>query len=91
MSVHVKVEIYTKSHCPYCVRAIKLLEEKQVAFHEISVDNHPEKRAEMEKRSNGRHTLPQIFIGHHHIGGCDDLYALEEEGKLDDLLSGEFD
>jgi glutaredoxin 3 len=83
MNVH--VEIFTKSTCPYCVRAKKLLEEKEIAFHEISLEQHPERRAEMEKRS-GRHTVPQIFIGDVHVGGCDDLYALEEAGKLDELL-----
>lgn len=82
------VEIYTTTHCPYCIRAKKLLTDKEVAFHEISLDLHPERRAEMEKRS-GRYTVPQIFIGHYHVGGCDDLYALEEEDKLDALLSGE--
>lgn len=78
--------MYVKHGCPYCERAKQLLTEKEVTFQEIFIDDHPERRAEMEKRS-GRHTVPQIFIGTHHVGGCDNLYELEAEDKLDNLLS----
>ena len=79
------VTIYTKPYCPYCVRAVSLLEEKGVAFTEIEAAFDPEKRQEMMKRS-GRATFPQIFVGDRHIGGCDDMMALDREGKLDPLL-----
>jgi glutaredoxin 3 len=79
------VTMYTTSWCPYCSRARSLLERKGVAFQEIDVEASPEKRAEMQTRS-GRRTVPQIFIGDHHVGGCDDLHALEQAGKLDALL-----
>ncbi|MCW5588543.1 MAG: glutaredoxin 3 [Legionellales bacterium] len=81
-----EIIIYTKSTCPYCIRARQLLQQKNATFTEISVDNDPEKRREMEQLSN-RHTVPQIFINQQHIGGCDDLYALDSEGKLDELLA----
>jgi glutaredoxin 3 len=77
--------MYTTGWCPYCGRARKLLETKGVAFEDINVESQPEKRAEMQARS-GRRTVPQIFIGDQHVGGCDDLYALEDAGKLDALL-----
>ena len=79
------VVMYTTGWCPYCSRARKLLESKGVAFEEFDVESQPEKRAEMQARS-GRRTVPQIFIGDHHVGGSDDLHALEEAGKLDALL-----
>lgn len=79
------VTIYTKPFCPYCIRAVSLLEEKGVEFTEIEAAFDPEKKAEMVQRS-GRMTFPQIFIGDRHIGGCDDMMALEREGKLDPLL-----
>jgi glutaredoxin 3 len=79
------VVMYTTSWCPYCERARKLLGAKNVAIQEIDVESAPEKRAEMRNRS-GRTSVPQIFIGDHHVGGSDDLQALEEEGKLDGLL-----
>ena len=79
------VVMYTTSWCPYCSRARRLLEAKNVAFEEIDIDSAPEKRAEMQNRS-GRRTVPQIFIGDHHVGGSDDLLALEEAGQLDGLL-----
>lgn len=79
------VTIYTTRYCPYCIRAKHLLEQKQVAYQEIAVDGNPERRAEMERRS-GRHTVPQIWIGDRHIGGCDELWALERQGELDRLL-----
>jgi glutaredoxin 3 len=79
------VVMYTTDWCPYCSRARRLLEAKNVPFEEIDIDSAPDKRAEMQNRS-GRRTVPQIFIGDHHVGGSDDLHALEEEGKLDGLL-----
>lgn len=82
-----QVTIYTKPFCPYCVRAVSLLEKKGVAFTEIEAAFDPEKRQEMMRRSNGRATFPQIFIGEAHIGGCDDMMALERDGKLDPLLA----
>ena len=79
------VVMYTTGWCPYCGRARKLLAGKNVTISEIDVESAPEKRAEMRTRS-GRTSVPQIFIGDHHVGGSDDLLALEEEGKLDSLL-----
>ncbi|HEY9216988.1 MAG TPA: glutaredoxin 3 [Phenylobacterium sp.] len=80
------VTIYTKPYCPYCVRAISLLEKKGIAFIEIEAAFDPAKRQEMIQRS-GRMTFPQIFIGERHIGGCDDMMALERAGELDQLLA----
>ncbi|WP_166422337.1 glutaredoxin 3 [Paraglaciecola sp. 20A4] len=82
-----KVEIYTKGHCPYCHRAKALLEQKGVQYTEFKVDVQPELRAEMIKRANGGSTVPQIFIADQHVGGCDDMFALESQNKLDTLLS----
>ena len=82
-----EVTIYTKPYCPYCIRAVSLLEKKGVAFQEIKASSDPEKRQEMVQRANGRATFPQIFIGERHIGGCDDMMALEYDGKLDALLA----
>ena len=79
------VVMYTTGWCPYCARARKLLAAKQVSFEEIDVESRPEKRAEMQTRS-GRRTVPQIFIGDRHVGGSDDLAALEGAGELDALL-----
>jgi glutaredoxin 3 len=81
------IEIYTKTFCPYCWRAKALLEEKGVEYREISVDFGGEIRQQMIQRANGRTTVPQIFIREHHVGGCDDLFALERAGHLDDLIS----
>lgn len=80
------VTIYTKPYCPYCIRALDLLEKKGVEFTEIEAAFDPEKRQEMNQRS-GRNTFPQIFIGERHIGGCDDMMALERAGQLDALLN----
>ena len=80
------VTIYTKPYCPYCIRAVDLLEQKGVPFTEIVAAFDPEKRAEMVQRSGGRATYPQIFVGDRHIGGCDEMMALDREGKLDPLL-----
>ncbi|HEU5137631.1 MAG TPA: glutaredoxin 3 [Steroidobacteraceae bacterium] len=79
------VVMYTTSWCPYCERARRLLAAKDVTVEEIDVESAPEKRAEMRNRS-GRSSVPQIFIGDQHVGGSDDLHALEEAGKLDALL-----
>ena len=81
-----QVTIYTKPFCPYCTRALALLGEKGVEFTEIEAAFDPKKKAEMVQRSGGRMTFPQIFIGDRHIGGCDDLYALDDRGQLDPLL-----
>jgi glutaredoxin 3 len=81
------IEIYTKTFCPYCWRAKALLDEKGVEYREISVDFGGEIRQQMIQRANGRTTVPQIFIREHHVGGCDDLFALERAGRLDDLIS----
>jgi glutaredoxin 3 len=80
-----KVVIYTTGWCPYCTRARELLDSKGVAFEEIDVDARPEARTEMMARS-GRRTVPQIFIGETHVGGCDDLHELDASGRLDTLL-----
>lgn len=82
------VEIYTTAFCPYCGWAKELLNKKGVAFKEIDVGGNLALRAEMSARADGRTTVPQIFIGPNHVGGCDDLYALEEAGQLDPLLNG---
>ncbi|MFN2308716.1 MAG: glutaredoxin 3 [Gammaproteobacteria bacterium] len=83
-----EVVMYSSGFCPYCVRARGLLEHKGVRYTEIRVDLEPGLYQEMHQRS-GRSTVPQIFIGSHHVGGCDDLYALERQGDLDPLLNTE--
>jgi len=80
------VLIYTTAWCPYCIRAKALLDRKGVPYEEIGVDGKPDLRAEMSRKA-GRTSVPQIWIGSTHVGGCDDLYALERAGKLDALLS----
>lgn len=80
------VQIYTKPSCPYCVRAKALLDFKGVSYHEHNVGDDPIKRAELMKISNCSRTVPQIFINGHHVGGCDDIHALDAAGKLDQLL-----
>lgn len=82
------IVIYATLLCPYCHRAKALLRKKGVNFTEIDVGMDAEKRAEMTKRAHGRYTVPQIFVGEKHVGGCDELYALDDAGKLDSLLSG---
>lgn len=82
-----KVEIYTKLMCGFCTRAKKLLEMKRVDYDEYSVDLGGPKKAEMVERAGGRMTVPQIFINGRHVGGCDELMALEYQGKLDELLA----
>lgn len=81
------VEIYVKAFCPYCWRAKHLLDAKGIEYREIAVDYGGEERQQMIQRANGRTTVPQIFIGDEHIGGCDDLMALERAGKLDELIT----
>ena len=81
------VRIYTTPFCPYCARAKSLLTKKSVAFEEIDVYMDPNARQEMEANTDGARTVPQIFIGDTHVGGCDDLHALEKAGKLDKLLA----
>ncbi len=80
-----EVIVYSKEVCPYCVKAKNLLQRKGVSYTEIKINTDAQKE-EMIKKSGGRMTVPQIFIGETHVGGCDDLYALEASGKLDDLL-----
>jgi glutaredoxin 3 len=79
--------IYTKASCPYCIAAKDLLRRKGVAFEEIDVTGRPAEQQAMSVKANGRRTVPQIFIGSTHVGGCDELYDLEAEGKLDPLLA----
>ena len=81
------IEIYTKTFCPYCWRAKHLLDEKGVEYKEIAVDYGGTVREQMIERANGRTTVPQIFIGDRHIGGCDDLFELERAGRLDELIA----
>ena len=82
-----RVEIYTKAFCSYCSRAKWLLEEKGADYEEFDITFGGDKRAEMLERANGRTTVPQIFIDGRHVGGSDDLYALDREGQLDPLLA----
>ena len=82
------VEIYTTPICPYCHAAKRLLDRKGVAYTEIDVSRDPASRAAMMQRAAGRRTVPQIFIGSTHVGGSDDLHALDHAGKLDPLLAG---
>lgn len=81
-----KVEIYTWSRCPFCIRAKGLLDQKGVEYTEYCIDGDEDARDEMRSRANGKSSLPQIFIDDRHIGGCDDLYALESRGELEALL-----
>jgi len=81
------VEIYTKAFCSYCARAKRLLDEKGADYEEFDITFGGDKRAEMLQRANGRTTVPQIFIDDHHVGGSDDLFALDRDGGLDPLLS----
>jgi glutaredoxin 3 len=81
------IDVYTIRYCPYCQDAKELLSRKGVSFREIDVTANRDSRKEMIARANGRSTYPQIFIGATHVGGCDDLYALDADGKLDPLLA----
>jgi len=80
------IEIYTWSMCPFCIRAKALLDKKDVDYEEYCIDGDEDARDEMSERANGRRSLPQIFINDQHVGGCDDLYTLNAQGKLDELL-----
>jgi glutaredoxin 3 len=80
------VKIYTAGHCPYCHRAKELLRAKGVAFEEVDLTGQPRERDQLCALAGGRNTVPQIFIGEAHIGGCDDLHCLDRDGKLDQLL-----
>lgn len=81
-----KVEIYTWTYCPFCIRAKGLLERKGVEYIEHNLDGDDEGREKMAERANGKRSLPQIFIDDRHVGGCDDLHDLEADGKLDPML-----
>ena len=83
---HADIIVYSTQFCPYCVQAKSLLNSKKVSFTEIDIDQQPDQYSEMVKKSGGVTSVPQIFIGDHHVGGCDDLYALEAQGGLDKLL-----
>jgi glutaredoxin 3 len=82
-----KVEIYTWRMCPFCIRAKQLLKAKGVEYTEYSIDGDEAARSQMAQRANGRRSVPQIFINDQHIGGCDDIHALEKKGQLDPLLA----
>lgn len=82
------VTLYTTPICPFCIAAKRLLDSKGVEYIDFDVMSQPELRAEMMQRANGRHTVPQIFVGETHVGGCDELHQLERNGKLDPLLAG---
>ena len=84
-----KVIMYATQWCPYCQAARRLLKAKGVSFTEIDVNDDPRRRAEMMQKAGGRHTVPQIFINGRHVGGFDDLSALERRGRLDPLLAGQ--
>lgn len=86
MSETPDIVIYSTGWCPYCERARALLERKGAAFREVKVDEDPAERATMLARSGGRRSVPQIFIGERHVGGFDELYALEKAGELDALI-----
>lgn len=81
------VEIYLWTTCPFCIRAKRLLDHKGVKYTEYVLDGDEPGRAKMAERANGRRSVPQIFINNHHVGGCDDIHALDQEGKLDELLA----
>jgi glutaredoxin 3 len=82
-----KVTIYSTNVCPYCVKAKILLDKKKANYTEINVEGDDELREKMIQKAGGRRTVPQIFIGDYHVGGCDDLYALDAKGDLDNLLA----
>ena len=86
MSVTLKVEIYTGAACGYCMRALHLLDSKNITYEQIDVSTNSARRADMRSRSGGRHTVPQIFIDNEHIGDCEELLRLENAGHLDRLL-----
>lgn len=81
-----KVIIYTTNTCPYCVRAKSLFKRKEIPYEEVNVENDESLRDAMIAKAGGRRTVPQIFIGDYHVGGCDDLYELENQGKIDSIM-----
>lgn len=81
-----KIEIYSSDRCPYCVKAKVLLDKKNAQYEEINVTDDEQARKDLLAKANGMRTVPQIFIDDKHIGGCDDLYALDQKGELDPLL-----
>jgi glutaredoxin 3 len=81
------VEIYTWRSCPFCIRAKRLLDQKGIEYTEYAIDGDEVARSEMSDRANGRRSLPQIFINDHHVGGCDDLFALDAKGGVEPLLA----
>lgn len=81
-----QVTIYTRPMCPYCVRAVQLLKKKEASFEEIDAGFDKAKKEEMIQRAKGARTFPQIFIGDVHVGGCDEMFALDRQGKLDTML-----
>lgn len=81
-----QIEIYTWTYCPFCIRAKALLDRKGVEYTEYVIDGDEDARGKMSKRSNGRRSVPQIFIDDRHIGGCDDLHELDDRGELDSLI-----
>ncbi|MBN4058248.1 glutaredoxin 3 [Mariprofundus ferrooxydans] len=88
MTNKAKIEVYSGDYCPYCVRAKSLLKQRGLGFIEYNVQQDPDKKAEMMKRSNGSRSIPQIFINDQHVGGCDELYTLDKKGQLDAWLGG---
>ncbi|MDP2802740.1 MAG: glutaredoxin 3 [Phreatobacter sp.] len=82
-----EIVVYTKDYCPYCHAAKELLRKKGAAFTEVDIQKHPDRRAEMIQKAGGRTTVPQIFIGGKHVGGCDDIHALDGAGKLDPMIA----
>ena len=82
------VEIYTWRSCPFCIRAKRLLDQKGIEYTEYAIDGDEAARSKMSERADGRRSLPQIFINDHHVGGCDDLFALDSKGGVEPLLSG---
>ncbi|MBW4513225.1 MAG: glutaredoxin 3 [Scytonematopsis contorta HA4267-MV1] len=85
--MNAKVEIYTWQTCPFCIRAKNLLTKKGIDFIEYSIDGDEAAREKMSERASGRRSVPQIFINDYHVGGCDDIHALEAQGKLNELLA----
>lgn len=88
MTSPARTQIYATPTCPFCISAKALLRKKGIRFDEIDLRAHPERRAEMMQRAAGRRTVPQIFIDGQHVGGCDDLFDLDRQGKLDAMLRG---
>ncbi len=87
MSAAAQVVMYATQYCPYCIRARRLLESKQVRWQELDVSAQPSLRQEMSRKAGGRNTVPQIWINGQHVGGCTELYALEQVGELDTMLA----